>query len=128
MNIYVRFAGIDSPEPVRAYAERRILIALDRVLGVGATALVRLSDLNGPRGGMDKRCRITVREPGFTAQAEAIDGDPFTAIDRACGRMARILRDDRAHARAHLRRGRGSVREALDSGSMVHLEASFCPN
>jgi ribosomal subunit interface protein len=112
MNVVFRSPGMDSTDALRAYAERRLRFAIARVLDAASTAIVRISDLNGPRGGVDKRCRITVRDAGITAHAEAINGDSFAAVDLACDRIARVLRDDRAKSRVQLRRGRSSPRRA----------------
>jgi len=59
---------------------------------------VRLADVNGPRGGVDKCCGIEVRVKG--ASTIAIDdtqADLYVAIDRAAERTGRTL--DRRMAR-----------------------------
>ena len=39
-------------------AERRVRLALRRLSWLAPRARVQLSDVNGPRGGIDKRCQI----------------------------------------------------------------------
>lgn len=39
-------------------AERRVRLALRRLSWLAPRARVHLSDVNGPRGGIDKRCQI----------------------------------------------------------------------
>jgi len=59
---------------------------------------VRLSDINGPRGGLDKRCGIEIRLKGASAVAiEDTEADLYVAIDRAAERAGRTL--DRRLAR-----------------------------
>lgn len=54
---------------------------------------VRLSDLNGPRGGVDKRCLVEVRLEGSpVVVVEDVQSDMYTAIDRAVGRATRTVK------------------------------------
>ena len=46
---------------VRAYVERRLQFSLGRFSRRVERAMVHLADVNGPRGGEDKVCRIEVR-------------------------------------------------------------------
>jgi ribosome-associated translation inhibitor RaiA len=49
--------------------------------------IVRLTDVNGPRGGVDKRCRVLVRRtarPSFVV--EAFSADAYEAISQAVAR------------------------------------------
>ena len=49
-------------------------------------------DINGPRGGVDKCCRITAHlEPTETVVVEELDTDLFAAIGRATEQVARIF-------------------------------------
>jgi ribosome-associated translation inhibitor RaiA len=59
--------------------------------------VVRLSDINGPRGGQDKLCRIVVSlvpSGGFIAQAT--DSDMYAAIRRAADRAGAMVKRQRA--------------------------------
>ena len=63
---------------------------------------VRLSDLNGPRGGVDKCCLVEVTLDGLPlVVVEDVQSDMYTAIDRAVGRTARTVK-----RRLELARGR----------------------
>ncbi|QDS99552.1 hypothetical protein HG15A2_28760 [Adhaeretor mobilis] len=60
----------------------------DRITRVDVT----LTDENGPRGGVDKRCRLSVIMPGNGELAtSAKDENPWKAIDRAVRRARRIV-------------------------------------
>lgn len=92
MQLDIQARGFGLTPALRQHCERRLRFAL----GAGASRLsaitVRLSDENGPKGGVDKRCTIRAILPGvapvFIAQDET---DVYTAIDRAADRAARTL-------------------------------------
>ena len=53
---------------------------------------VRLSDINGPRGGEDKRCHIALRLKGLPRLViEDTEADLYVAIDRAAERAGRTV-------------------------------------
>jgi putative sigma-54 modulation protein len=59
-----------------------------RITGVTATLL----DLNGPRGGVDKRCRVALRlRCGRSVVVQATDANEYAAISKACSRIRRRL-------------------------------------
>jgi putative sigma-54 modulation protein len=54
---------------------------------------VRLSDLNGPRGGVDKCCLVEIRLAGLPVViVEDVQSDMYSAIDRAVGRATRTVK------------------------------------
>ena len=60
----------------------------DRILRV----VVRLGDENGPRGGVDKFCRIQVHLlDSPVAVIEEIGPDLYAVIDRAADRVSRVV-------------------------------------
>ena len=52
-------SGID--EDVSTEAKRLVQFSLNRFEGVISRVKVRLFDVNGPKGGIDKRCRISTK-------------------------------------------------------------------
>ena len=77
---------------LRHLAVTRLQFVLRRIQWLVPRATVRLSDVNGPRGGVDKRCQVELDTDGsgkvvITAQAR----DWRTAIDNALSRAARVL-------------------------------------
>lgn len=52
--------GIELTADLKDYVRRRIHFALGRFAGRIKSVSVRLADLNGPRGGVDKSCDIRV--------------------------------------------------------------------
>jgi ribosomal subunit interface protein len=90
MQIQVHAKGFDLTAALKEHAEQRVEAAVDRLVKDGARARVTLEDVNGPRGGEDKRCRIQLT--GFGVKAEPVDAtsdDMYAAIDIACTKLGR---------------------------------------
>ena len=81
--------------------ERRMRIALSRFADRIDRVTVRLADLNGPRSGVDKQCRIVVRlRSGGEIVIEDSASDFETAIDRGADRVQRAVARALARIRA----------------------------
>lgn len=79
--------------PLRALAVDRMKFVLRRLGSLVAHARLRLSDVNGPRGGIDKRCQVALKtDAGGTVVITAASHDWRTAIDDALARAAQVLR------------------------------------
>lgn len=83
---------------------------------------VRVGDENGPRGGVDKYCRIQVHlHDAPVAVIEDVSADLYAAIDRAADRIGRVVVKhlDRTHpvrdAARHGARPARNRRETPDS-------------
>ena len=71
---------------------RRLDFALSRIQRGITGVTVRLRDLNGPRGGVDKQCAIEAHlRRGRICLVEDTDTDLYAAIDRAAGRLGRLV-------------------------------------
>ncbi|RFP09271.1 HPF/RaiA family ribosome-associated protein [Duganella sp. BJB488] len=85
MQIAIQSSGLVLTRSLRAYVQRRLQTSLGWVLIRRLT--VWLSDINGPRGGRDKRCKIQVSlDNGKTVLIEDTEADLYAAIDRAAER------------------------------------------
>ena len=92
MQIVIQARGLGLTSELRQHIERRFRFALDWARYQALRVSVRLSDLNGPRGGEDKRCHVQVAVPGSTdVVIEDTDVDLYVAIDRAASRTGRTL-------------------------------------
>lgn len=92
MQIDVRSRGFRVSAGIAAHLERRLGFALDRFGDRIARVAVRLGDENGPRGGEDKSCRLTVELRGAgTIRVAVTDRDLYAAIDRASHRAQRAI-------------------------------------
>jgi len=92
MKIGIQCRGFSLTSAIAGRVSKR----LDFLLGRGINRLrrvdVTLSDLNGPRGGVDKRCLIKVSIDGLRPVViEDIQSDLYVAIDRAVGRASRTV-------------------------------------
>ncbi len=76
----------------REVAVRRLRFVLRRLSWLVPRARVRLSDVNGPRGGVDKQCRVELRtNHAGTVVITAMARDWQAALDAALARSARTL-------------------------------------
>lgn len=113
----VRFRGLASSEFLRAHVLRRIHMHARRFGRALVAVVVRLSDVNGPRGGVDKRCQVTLVRPGQRpVTIEEVSVDAYAAVDAAVERAALTAGRSIARERATRRRraiGRSFWRPAI---------------
>lgn len=77
---------------LRDLAERRVRFVLRRLGWLVPRAEVQMSDVNGPRGGIDKRCQVELRTDGAgSVIVTSVASDWRTALDNALARAARFL-------------------------------------
>ena len=75
-----------------SYIKRRINFVLSSRYDQIQRIIVRLSDINGPRGGVDKRCLIQISLPRLAdIVIEDTESDLYVAIDRATDRAGRTV-------------------------------------
>lgn len=92
MNISVRGRHLAMSEALKAYAVRRLTFSIGSFGSLVGDVEVRIADVNGPRGGVDKTSVITaVLRPIGALVARAKHADPYSAIDRAAFRMRALL-------------------------------------
>ena len=93
MELYVRIHGADPADALRGYAERRLRFALGRFTDQIGRVTVLVEDVNGPRGGLDKVCRIRaeVAQYGHFVFQESVDTTLQAAIDDAADRIGRTV-------------------------------------
>ncbi|MEO8311628.1 MAG: HPF/RaiA family ribosome-associated protein [Caldimonas sp.] len=79
-------------DEMRDVAQRRMRFVFRRLDWLAPTATVRLSDVNGPRGGIDKRCQVEINsEVAGSVVVTSVARDWRTALDNALARAARFL-------------------------------------
>jgi len=101
MQIDIQARNFSLTNALRSHAERRLRFALTCCDDYIQRVVMRLSDINGPRGGTDKRCHLQVVLAGLPdVVVEDIEADLYVAIDRATDRVGRTLvrRIDRQQA------------------------------
>ena len=92
MQIVIHAHGFTLTGALEKHVHRRLAFSFSRLSARLRRVHVRLSDLNGPRGGVDKRCLIEVCLDGLpTVVIQDVQSDMYSAIDRAAGRAARTV-------------------------------------
>lgn len=77
---------------LRPLAVHRVRFAMRRLRWLMPRARVQLTDINGPRGGVDKRCRIELNTDATgPVVVTSLARDWRSALDSALARAARTL-------------------------------------
>ena len=107
MRLQIRAKNFQLGDTDREEMERRLHFALGRFGGRISQLTVGLEDLNGPRGGADKRCRLAVRlVPSGKVTIEETQGDVSAAVALAAERAGRAV-DRELKRRRDAKRQRG---------------------
>lgn len=92
MRVEIKTSGFDLTDGLRDHARRRLEFALDWAGHDVRSVSIRLSDINGPRGGKDKRCQIRIPLPGNRGVViQDTESDLYVAIDLAAERASQTL-------------------------------------
>jgi putative sigma-54 modulation protein len=91
MNLHIYSKGFKLTDAIREYAESRTRYAITRISYKVSSVKVILSDENGPRGGVDKKCQISLKMEGFNdLVVQEMDEDLYEAISRCTVRLRRV--------------------------------------
>lgn len=92
MKLDVRGINVETTPALEAHVRRRFSFALDHLAHRVRSAIVRLSDENGPKGGEAKSCQITVRlHPTGDVVVSERSADLYHAVDRATTRLKKAV-------------------------------------
>ena len=91
MTVDIRWKAASRSPALEEHLERRLRFALGRFAPRVRRVRALLEDVNGPRGGVDKRCAIEIQAPGGSLRVEVRDSDFYVAVDRAADAAARKL-------------------------------------
>lgn len=90
MRVMLRHTNIPISEPLADHINRKIGQAVRRFQDRIHLALVRITDENGPRGGIDTRCRVIVElSHGGHILVEATAEDAYRAVTQVASRLHR---------------------------------------
>ena len=119
MYLAIRSGQAGFTESVTDYCLQRLLMGLRRFEGRVGQVTVRLKDVSGPRGGIDKHCQVLVDVADVGQLVfNAVHSDLSRAIDRAIRRAKHgIARDVR-----RLKQRGGIVRRRRDSLSTIRAD------
>ena len=111
MVLFVRGHGVEMNGALSGFCRRIVTGSLDRLRGGVRKVLVLLEDVNGPRGGVDKRCRLVLALcDGRSLVVDSAAGDVYSAVAEATHRAKQNLARKLARLRTCRRRGRGRSR------------------
>ena len=104
MELSIKTHGLDLSDPLKAYTARRLRFSLGPFVTQLDDVEVRLGDVNGPRGGIDKRCAIKVMLRRFgVVFARAAGTDVYSTVDRATTRIRSAVSRTLSRRRARRR-------------------------
>ena len=90
MQLAIRSHGFPLTESLRDYVEGRIRFALSHATTRLRAVTVVQSDINGPRGGLDKACRVRVTIKDSPVMViDDTEANLYSAIDCAADRAGR---------------------------------------
>lgn len=88
LSVEVRAIGVSLSPELHAYATKRVVASVGRLVRGHVRIRVRLSDVNGPKGGVDRRTMILLSGVGREVLVDTVGHDAFASIDAACARLA----------------------------------------
>jgi len=108
MTLNVRLKDIEDADGLREKIERKIGFATDRFTERLIEIHVLVSDINGPRGGIDKHCSIRgVLEGSRSITVDERGADAIAVVNRAVRRLSSSV----SRTLVRVRRGRSPVME-----------------
>jgi ribosome-associated translation inhibitor RaiA len=112
--ISIRVHGIELTDELRKEVKRSVAFAVDRYDRQLHDVTVYLTDLNGPKGGVDKLCQITANLSRGNAVLILEKGTGILpTVNRAAHRLGpRVGRNIQRRNRPQMRRFRDSIRVA----------------
>ncbi len=109
MNIEIQSRPFTLTPALVGAVQQQLATVCERNVGRIISVSVHLDDVNGTRGGVDKRCRIVVRmAPRVTLVGEALSEDLYNAI-RLAARRAEAALEKRLGRKRFLRAPARSV-------------------
>ncbi|MCE1241003.1 MAG: hypothetical protein LWW83_13875 [Azonexaceae bacterium] len=105
MQIQIQTSDLETPTGWREQVEKRVRFVLRRLRHGIQHARISLRDVNGPRGGVDKECRVTLKRDGegevvVRIQARTAQNALVAALHQAARRLVRSQQRQRGSRRA----------------------------
>jgi len=94
MKVLLRGVHLSLSEGLKAYVQEHLVEPIERLYDDEASEIdISLVDNNGPKGGVDKDCRVTVRLPGLSAIHVTETAETLhQAIDAARDRLGNTVK------------------------------------
>ena len=114
MEIQIKFHHMQDKANLSDHIEHRLSLALDRFERSIRHVVMHIYDMNGPRGGVDKKCLALIAlRPGGSVAYELTDTDIFSAVDRLSDKLKERLRRVLDKRRSKRRLAKSSPSETL---------------
>jgi ribosomal subunit interface protein len=92
MNVEISGQNMHVNEEMKSHVERQMEYALGQFETWISSVKVHLEDVNGPRHGVDKQCRVLVSiKSGRTIKVEDADVEMAIAVNRAADRLGQAV-------------------------------------
>ncbi|MBI5542863.1 MAG: ribosome-associated translation inhibitor RaiA [Deltaproteobacteria bacterium] len=110
MKVVIQGKQLRLSDDLKSYVHDRLVRPLTRFYDDSAAELrVEFGDTNGPKGGEDKECHLTLHLPGVrTIQIEETTQDSYASLDAASDRLIRVvhreldrMREPAGHPKEH---------------------------
>jgi len=111
MTLDLQARGFALTEALAAAIRREARRYTDSFPGVATRLQVRVFDINGQRGGLDKGCLVRVRTGRSEVVASDLDSDLYRAIPGAFARLTRATRSHLARRRSLRRSPSPSIQQ-----------------
>ena len=121
MEITIHARGFALTTAIETHLQRQLRFALDHLDDRVRRVFVRLSDINGRRGGIDKRCQLQVTLAGSSdVLIEDVQTDLYLAVSRAVERAAAAVTRRMGRMR-QMQRARMSGTAAITTREILRL-------
>jgi len=89
MKVNVRGVHLTLSDAIKRHVDKHLVEPLERFYDSEAAELeIHLRDINGPKGGKDKECSVTLRVPhGASLHVTEVSEDIYKSIDLARDRL-----------------------------------------
>src|SRR5437762_894097 len=93
MLLEVRHINLPVSDALQEFTQRRVERALRPFHSNVSRVDVRITDVNGPDGGIDKRCSVTAELAGAKQKTvvHSENADAYAAVQEACARLSEAV-------------------------------------
>ena len=94
MKVLMRGVHLNLTDSLRDYVTQHLVEPLVKFIDDEATEMdIALVDINGPKGGVDQECRVTVRMPGFAGMHVTETSETmYHSIDAARDTLEKMIK------------------------------------
>lgn len=126
MKVQVKARHFALTKELKQYVKRRLQFALGSQSEQVKRVEVMLSDINGPKGGEDKSCKILLKIKGQEdVVVDDVQSHLYSAIDRAAGRASRTVSKRVTRLRDKAKRFKSRVNEIRVSHRDRYLKEDY---